>query len=253
MTEATEFLEEEKARLPSLKQTLKQSMYQLAVLLGKPPEALESDFSKKGAIPMTKKQIPLGLPSQLLRRRPDIRRTERTLASSTEQVGVAIAELFPSFSIFGSYGYRTTQNGKWLQPNSRDWRIGPRIDWPILYFGRLRANIHIQTAKQQQALLTYEQTILEALEDVESSLVAYREEEKRLRTIEEKLRAATLRTQLERDRYLSGLIDFSIFLLADQERLRIETEKIASRETLSTNVIALYKSLGGDWPSSSSL
>ncbi|MEM7175207.1 MAG: efflux transporter outer membrane subunit [Chlamydiota bacterium] len=252
VSNAEQLLKQEQAKLFPLKEDLKQGIYRLAVLLGKEPESLTAEFADRQAIPTSVKEIPLGLPSELLRRRPDIRSAERTLAMETANVGVAVAELFPTFSILGSYGYQTTQNGKWLKPSSRNWRFGPNLDWPILYFGRLRANIHATTSQQQQALLNYEQTILEALEDVESSLVAYRQEENRLRAIEQELLAVERRYTLERDRYLSGLIDFSTLLAADQERLQVEIQRAVSTQTLSTNLVALYKSLGGDWPSSCS-
>ena len=248
---ATTLFEQEKSALPPLEERLSQGIYRLAVLLGKPPENLGHDFEITKSIPSSTDSVPVGLPSELLRRRPDIRRAERILAMETANIGVAVAQLFPSFSIMGEYSYKTTQNGKWLKPMSRQWRFGPDVNWPILYFGRLRANIHVATAQQEQALLTYKQTILQALEEVESNLVAYNQEQRRLVAIIKKRKAADERYLLKRDLYISGLIDFSTLLMADQERLRIQSEQTLSQQTVSTNLVALYKSLGGDWPSSS--
>lgn len=240
-------LEESQALLPSLETSYRESLHRLAVLLGKTPESLHEDFEEQGAIPVSDTPIPIGLPSDLLRRRPDIRKAERLLAAATATVGEAIADLFPRFSLLGSFGLESNHSNNWFKAKSRSWSIGPNVDWPIIYFGRIRANIRAQNAKQEQALLNYEQTILTSLEDVENRLVAYYKEEERVHRYEKQVEAAKRSYVLTRDQYLSGLVNFSTLLEADSTLVFAENNLIESQQSLSTNRVALYKSLGGDW------
>lgn len=240
-------LEETEAVLPSLETGYRKTLHRLAVLLGKPPEALQGDFEEKRAIPISDTPIPVGLPSDLLRRRPDIRRAERTLAAATANIGEAIADLFPRVSLLGSFGFESDHRANWIKAQSRAWSFGPNIDWPIIYFGRIRANIRAQNAKQQQALLNYEQTILTSLEDVENNLVAYYKEEERTHRYTMQVDAARRKYELTRDKYLSGLVDFSSLLEADSALVSSENNLAGSKQSLSTHLVALYKSLGGSW------
>ncbi|MCB1072802.1 MAG: efflux transporter outer membrane subunit [Chlamydiia bacterium] len=240
-------LEESQALLPTLETSYRESLHRLAVLLGKTPESLHEDFEEQGTIPVSDTPIPIGLPSDLLRRRPDIRKAERILAAATANVGEAIADLFPRFSLIGSFGFESNQTNNWFKAKSRSWSLGPNIDWPIIYFGRIRANIRAQNAKQEQALLNYEQTILTSLEDVENRLVAYYKEEERVHRYEKQVEAARRSYVLTRDQYLSGLVDFSSLLDADSTLVFAENNLVESQQSLSTNRVALYKSLGGDW------
>lgn len=240
-------LEETEAVLPSLEIGYRKTIHRLAVLLGKTPEALQEDFEEQRAIPVCDTPIPVGLPSDLLRRRPDIRQAERTLAAATANIGEAIADLFPRVSLLGSFGFEGDHRTNWIKAKSRTWSLGPNIDWPIIYFGRIRANIRAQNAKQQQALLNYEQTILTSLEDVENNLVAYYKEEERTHRFNMQVEAARRKYVLTRDKYLSGLVDFSSLLEADSALVSAENNLTDSKQSLSTNLVALYKSLGGSW------
>ena len=240
-------LEATRATLPPLEITLKQTIHGLATLLGKAPENFEDEFAQAAPIPLSTQEIPLGLPSDLLRRRPDIRQAERLLAAATANVGAAIADLFPRFSLLGNYGFQSNGYGRWIQAQSRSWAIGPSMDWPIFHFGRIRENIKAQNSLQEQALLSYEQTILTALEDVENSLVGYYKEEERRSRLEREVAAKHRAYELKRELYLSGLADFQTFLQADQDLLTSQNDLIASTEKLSTSLVALYKALGGEW------
>ncbi|MEM8727703.1 MAG: efflux transporter outer membrane subunit [Chlamydiota bacterium] len=240
-------LEESQALLPSLETDYRQRLHHLAVLLGKTPESLDQDFEEPGMIPVSDTPIPIGLPSDLLRRRPDIRKVERLLAAATATVGEAIADLFPRFSLLGFVGLESNDSNRWLRAASRSWSIGPNIGWPVIHFGRIRATIGARTAKQKQALLKYEQTILTSIEDVENRLAAYYKQQKRLHRYEKQVEAARRGFVLTRDRYRSGLTDFSTLLQADSELVLTENHLIDSRQLLSINRVALYKSLGGDW------
>lgn len=240
-------LEESQALLPSLETSYRKALHRLAVLMGKTPESLHVDFEQQQTIPISDAPIPVGLPSDLLRRRPDIRKAERVLAAATANIGEAIADLFPRFSLMGSFGFESNQTNNWFKAKSRSWSLGPNIDWPIIYFGRIRANIRAQNAKQEQALLNYEQTILTSLEDVENSLTAYYKEEERAHRYEMQVEASRRKYELTRDKYLSGLVNFSTLLDADSALVFAENNLVDSKQSLSTNLVALYKSLGGDW------
>jgi len=240
-------LEESEAILPELETNYRRAIHRMAVLLGKSPESLHSDFDEQRAIPVSIAAIPIGLPSDLLRRRPDIRQAERTLAAATANIGSAIADLFPRFSLLGSFGFESNRTNNWFKSRSRTWSVGPNMQWPIIYFGRIRANIQVQNAKQQQALFDYEQTILTSLEDVENALVSYYKEDERVDRFEKQVSSATRTYELTRDRYISGLVDFSALLDADRARVSAENNLVDSTQALSTNLVALYKSLGGEW------
>jgi outer membrane protein TolC len=121
--------------------------------------------------------VPVGLPSDLLRRRPDIRRAERQLAAATARIGVQTAELFPKFSLTGSGGLSTVSASDWFTGGSKFWSAGPTVQWRIFDAGRIRANIRVENAKQEEALAVYEKTVLASMQDVENALVAYAQEQ----------------------------------------------------------------------------
>lgn len=240
-------LEGREALLPTLETSYRQAIHRLAVLLGKTPEILQGEFEEQRSIPISETPIPVGLPSDLLRRRPDIRQAERTLAAATANIGVAIADLFPRVSLLGSFGFESDSKSNWIKAKSRAWSFGPTLDWPIIYFGRIRSNIRTQNAKQQQALLNYEQTILTSLEEVENNLVAYYKEEERTHRYQMQTEAARRKYELTRDKYLSGIVNFSSVLEADSTLVAAENNLADSKQALSTHLVALYKSLGGSW------
>lgn len=255
-------LDLEEASLQLLQTSLKQSIYRLAVLLGKQPEALIQDFEIIRPIPVAIGKIPAGLPSDLLRRRPDIRRAERKLAAATEQIGVAVAELFPQFFLTASnlfaanpsgsnYGFASDKLHSLFSAPSRTWSVGPAFTLPIFDFGKRRANVKVQTAVQKQALITYEKTIMTALEEVESTLVAYFKEEERLGYLTDFNQANLRNLTLADDRFTSGLSSLTEALNARKAWVDSENSVTESRQALTSKLIAVYKALGGEWCSSS--
>lgn len=249
----TATLEQDKAALPVLETALKQTIYALAVLLGKQPEEFSEQFEKVAPIPMGAGKVPAGLPSDLLRRRPDIRAAERRLASATEQIGVAVADLFPHISLTGNtYGFESNQQNKWLIAASRYWNVGPMINWDLIDFGRTRAQIAVQNSLQRQALLSYEQTVVSSLRDVEGALVAYFEEQKRMADFENQVSANQRSYLLTKDLFRSGLVDESQMLSSWKTLIDSENSLTQSYQALTSDLIALYKALGGRWECSSS-
>jgi NodT family efflux transporter outer membrane factor (OMF) lipoprotein len=251
-------LESGRASLTVLKTSLKQAIYGLAVLLGRQPESLASEFNELHPLPVTWNKVPVGLPSDLLRRRPDIKQAELQLAAATEQIGVAVADLFPHISLTGitfaggalagsGYGYESGTLNKLLKPASRAWSIGPAIRWDVIDFGRTYGNIAVQNSLQKQALLVYEQTVLNSLKDVEGALIAYFEEEKRERFFSDQVEALQRSFQLTEDLYQAGLSDEQQVLDAKKILIDAQNSLVSSQMTLGADLIALYKVLGGNW------
>ena len=170
--QAATLLATTKAEVPSLESSLQASIHRLGVLLGQPPGAVLAELSKTAPIPPAPPVVPVGLPSELLLRRPDVQRAERQLAAATANIGIAKADLFPKFYLTGLAGFESVSADDWFAAGSRLWSIGPTVQWQIFDAGRIRANIRVQDAWQEQALDAYEQTALTAFEDVENALVS---------------------------------------------------------------------------------
>jgi len=167
VTQAAALLASTRSQLPSLETSLKQTMHQLAVLLGQEAGALLAELSEGSPMPPAPPEVPVGLPSELLRRRPDVRRAERQLAAATARIGVQTEELFPKFSLTGVAGLNSVSASDWFTGGSKAWSVGPTVQWRIFDAGRIRANIRVENAKQEEALAVYEKTVLTSLQDVE--------------------------------------------------------------------------------------
>ncbi|MBI4581899.1 MAG: efflux transporter outer membrane subunit [Planctomycetes bacterium] len=235
------------SQVPVLEALWHQAVHRLGVLLGRPPGALLADMQAQGPIPAAPPAVPVGLPSGLLRRRPDIRRSERQLAAATAQIGVAVADLYPRFSITGSFGTQTRDMQHFLDSNSLFWSIGPGVSWPIFEGGRIRANIKVQTERERQAFALYHSTILTALEDVENALVAYRQDQQRWHHLGKAVDASHRALEVATERYRKGLADF-LSVLESQRSLYLTQDQLAQSEAdVVANYIALNKALGGGW------
>jgi NodT family efflux transporter outer membrane factor (OMF) lipoprotein len=235
------------AQIPLLESSLKRAAYNLDVLLGLEPGALSDELGPEASIPGLPARVLVGLPSELLRRRPDIRRAERQLAASTAQVGAAMADLFPKFSLTGGAGLQSISAGDWFSGGSRFWSIGPTIRWPIFDAGRIRANIEVRNAQQEQALVQYEKTLLTAFGDVETSLVNYSQEQARYRALSQSAAANRRALEMANELYIRGLESFLNVLDAQRSLYAVENDLAQSEATMAANLVALYKALGGGW------
>jgi len=259
-------LDESKNQRLSLLIEFKQTVNGLAILLGQNPEEFifEQDTAhpsrrfapqgerlvrntKKYRVPVSKKTLEIGLPSDLLRRRPDIRQAERLLASSTESVGQAIAQWFPSFSLLGSVTPESNKFSTLFGHGSTTWSFGPSVTWPIITFGRIKFNIAEKKSIQKQALLTYTKSVLYALKDVENWLISYFDTQKQVHILKDKLYAGKEKSALVKSLFKSGLDNQLDFLLAEKNRITIELELTDTQQAHSTALISVYKSLGGGW------
>jgi NodT family efflux transporter outer membrane factor (OMF) lipoprotein len=208
---------------------------------------LEGQLGPKKPIPEASIEIAIGVPAETLRRRPDVRRAERQLAAQTARVGVATADLYPTFSLPGSIGLEALTTNRFFNTANRAWSIAGSLAWPIFKGGAIRQNIEVQNALQEQALNQYERTIRTALEDVENALVAYGEEQNRKQALAEATDAAQKSAELARNQYASGLIDFQSVLDAERSLLTFQDQLAQSRGQVTSNLISLYKALGGGW------
>ncbi len=235
------------SQIPLLEASAQQSIYSLSVLLGREPAALLTELSPQGGIPATPPVVPIGLPSDLLQRRPDIRRAEAQLHSATAEIGVATADLFPKFSLTGSAGQQGLTVGSLGSLASRFWSVGPSVTLPLFNAGKIRANIRLQNAAQQQALLAYQQTVLTALQDVETALVAYAKEQQHGAALLNAVSANETAVDLSTRLYTAGQGDFLNVLTAQRDLYSSEDALVQSNRAVDTDLIALYKALGGGW------
>ncbi len=235
------------SQVPPLETAVKRDIHRLGVLLGQEPGVLLSELSAEAPIPPTPPEVPAGLPSDLLKRRPDIRRAERGVAAATARIGVATADLFPKFSLTGTVGQESVSLSDFATPASRFWSIGPTVTWRLFDAGRIRANIKVQDARQEQALGLYEKTVLTALEDVENALVAYSKEQEARRSLTESVEASQRAVNIANELYAKGLTDFLNVLVSQRSLFQAQDALAQSDQRVSSNLVALFKALGGGW------
>lgn len=237
------------AAIPLLESDARQAAYAISILLALPPGALLTELAAESPIPITPPEVPVGLPSDLLRRRPDIRRAEAEIHVATARIGIATADLFPRFSISGAFALSGSNFSSLGNLANRSWSIGPSVSWPIFEGGRIRANIEIQNALQEQFLAAYQQSVLRALQDVEVAMIAYSREQQRRVSLEKAVVANRKAVELSTNLYGQGRTDF-LNVLSAQRSLFASEEAIAQSDIrLAQELIALYKALGGGWES----
>jgi NodT family efflux transporter outer membrane factor (OMF) lipoprotein len=236
-----------RAQLPPLENSAGTSIYSLSLLLGLPPRALEKELAPTAPLPARPAWLPETLPSDLLRRRPDIRRAERQLAAATADIGVATAELFPRFSLTGLLGLQSASLGDLISAGSRYWTVGPTVSLPLFDAGRARADIDFNRERQEEALAAYEKTVLAALGEVESALLGLSRETETFRSLADAVRSGQRAVELASGRYRAGISDI-LSLLQSQTALYLSQDQlIQSEQRLALFQVALFKALGGGW------
>jgi len=234
------------SQVPPLEASAQQTIYTLSVLLGREPGALLGELSAPSEIPTAPPEAPVGVPSDLLRRRPDIRKAEAAIHAATARVGVATAELFPKISLSAGAGFQGSELAAWTQWYNRFWSIGPSVSWRAFDAGRLRADIEVQDALREQSLITYRQTVLTALQDVENALVASAKEQDRRQPLLDAVAANRKALDLAVQLY-PAQTDFLRVLDAQRALYSSQDALVQSNRAVSTNLVALYKALGGGW------
>jgi multidrug efflux system outer membrane protein len=251
--QARSLLETTQAVVPELESELAQTVHRIGVLLGREPDALQAQLSDMAPIPgiadpdAIAVRIPAGLPSDLLRRRPDIREAEREVAAATARIGVATADLYPKFSITGTAGLESISTGDFFFGTSRMWQVGPTMTWPIFEGGRIRAYIEVRSAQEEQALLIYQRTVLSALAEVEDALVAYAKERTRHHALAASAEDFKRSQLLALDRYEQGYATYLDVLEAQRSLYAAQDSLAQSDQQLIDDLIAIYKALGGGW------
>jgi len=233
--------------IPTLEKNWSAAVHRLGVLLGEAPTELIRELAPPADLPAVPGNLPTGLPSDLLRRRPDIRKAERELAAATARIGVAQADLFPRFSLTGAFGLQSRNTGNLADEGSSFWRIGPTFRWNILNLQRILSNIAAGEAVREGALVQYEKAVLVALEEVENALVTLSREKRRTAALLQAVEANGLAADLAFKRYQAGLESY-LAVIDAQNALLISQDQLAlSRQQNALGLVALYKALGGGW------
>ncbi len=235
------------SELPLLESGLTIAIYRLGVLLGREPAALVNELVETRNIPQPTGETLVGVPADLLRRRPDLRAAERRLAAQTALIGVATAELYPQFTLVGTLGVEATDFNHALDASSVSYGFGPAVRWNIFDGLRNLNRIAAQEAVAHQAYVLYEQTLLVALQDVETAMVTYKKEQVRRDALLRAVDAARAAVRLAETRYEDGLTDFQNVLVAQRSLVQLENAVAQSRGQVAVNLVALYKALGGGW------
>jgi len=240
-------VEKIQSQIPAFDQQINQAQNRLAMLLGLPPGAIDDELDQKKYLPVPSVRVAVGVPAQVLRRRPDVRKAERKLAAETYRVGVAQAELYPKFTLSGTIGLESLSPSSLFNADSMTFGLGPGVKWNLFAGGRIRQEIEVQNAVQEQALIQYERTILTALEDVENAITAYAQEQLRHHSLKAASQSASRAAKLAASRYEAGDTDYLNVLDAQRTLLGTEEQQAISEGQIASNLIRLYKSLGGGW------
>jgi len=235
------------AQLPQYQSQARQAMNGLAVLLGKTPGALDNELFAPKAMPALPQIVPVGIPATLARRRPDIRQAEATLHAQTANIGVSVAQLFPSLSLTGQLGVRNTDVSYLDNWSSHFYSVGPSLSIPIFQGGRLVSSVKLARAQQASAALDYRQTVLTALQDVENALVSYRADQARVTALDETTGSLQRAFDLASDSYRQGISTFIDVLDAQRQLAQAQEQATQARMQSALDLVALYKALGGGW------
>jgi len=237
------------SQIPVFETSAQQSIYALSVLLARPPADLLKQLSLTGALPTVPAQIPAGLPSDLLRRRPDIHESEAQLHAATAQIGVAVADFFPTFSLTGAVNWNSNLLRTWWNKSSLSVGAGPSVTWPIFQGGAIASNVRLQEALRDQAFIAYQQTVLAAFQDVENALIAFAKEQQHRKELKDAVIANRKAVDLSLLLYTEGQTDFLNVATAQRLLYAAEDALVQSERSIATDLIALYKALGGGWES----
>jgi multidrug efflux system outer membrane protein len=235
------------ASIPSLQASIATTSYRLSVLTGRQPMALSAGLTAQAPQPALPPLNTIGTPEQLLRRRPDVRAAERSLAGATARVGVAVGDLFPKVTLTGDVGYFAPTFGEFGTSEARFFSFGPSISWAAFDLGRVRARIGSAKALTDAALAAYEGAVLGALEDTEGALISYGRSQTRRDALQVAAAASDKAADLAQKRFEGGLIDFLEVLDAERTALSAELLLSQSRTDAATSLIAVYKALGAGW------
>jgi NodT family efflux transporter outer membrane factor (OMF) lipoprotein len=244
---AAALLHTTEAEIPLLEQQESEEINAISLLLGLPPNALQTELMQAKPVPPVPPQIPVGLPSELARRRPDIRQAEAQLHAATADIGVAVANFYPSVKLSGSLGLQALQPWKMFSFEARQYGVGPGITIPIFEGGQLRATLELRKAQQQEAAINYQKVVLSAWHEVDNALTAYQTVQLRRDRLVQAVAQNQRALGLAQSRYQEGVADFLQVLTAQQNLLSTQQQLALATTNVSNNLVAVYKALGGGW------
>jgi outer membrane protein, multidrug efflux system len=239
-----------RSQLPPYEQTIATSKHALAILCGQTPEALDADFANSVELPALPAAVPVGVPSTLARRRPDIRSSEAALHAATAEVGVAVASMFPDISLKGTLGLRNVSTRYLFDWDSKFYTFGPNVSVPIFQGGALVSNVRLSRARAAEATLNYRKTVLTALGEVEDGLTSLHEDALRTASLREALTANQRALELSLASFRHGLISYIAVLTVQLQEMQSREQFVQAQLTQSVDLIKLYKALGGGWSDS---
>lgn len=246
--QAESLLNNTKATISTYEVSLQQLKNSLAVLLGKTPQTFSHLLINSDVIPAVKNaEIAIGMPQNLIRRRPDIRAAERQLAAQSAQIGYAVTELYPHLSLGGSIGSAAIHEGDLFQSDTETWSITSMFEWNVLNYGRLRSNIRLQDATFQQLLVDYRNTILQAQADVENAVVACLKSHEQLVSYRLAAEASARAVIISQNQYMNGEIPFNTVISTLSSDAQQQDLLVSAKGNVSANLVTLYKALGGGW------
>ncbi len=235
------------AQIPTLEASAGAAEHAIAVLLGEPPAAPETELNRMSARPVVPEQIAVGLPSALLLRRPDVRESERQLAAATANIGVAVSGLYPKFDLLAALSLASSHASTLFTGNSLNEAELGSVMWPVFHGGQIRANIRSKEDETEQAYLAYKKAILTALQDVEDSLLRYEKDQQRLVELERAANSARSSSDIAYQQYRVGLAAYIDVLTAQSTDLAAQVQLEQGRQALTIDLVSLYKALGGGW------
>jgi len=245
--QALSSVETTRAQIASLEAQVERAVHALSVLIGQPPRALSAEVSAPGPIPMAPLTVAVGVPADVIRRRPDVRLAERQLAAQAAQVNVARADLYPTFRLAGSIGLESLNIARIVLPGASFWSASPSVSTRLFNRTQLHENLAVQRERQTQAAVTYESRVLDALQDVEDSLTSLAQEDVRRGHLSAAADAAQQAADLSLQLYTAGLRDFRDVLDNQRSLLTLQDSLASSTASVSTDLVRLYKALGGGW------
>jgi NodT family efflux transporter outer membrane factor (OMF) lipoprotein len=245
--QAASLLHDTQAQVPGLESDIQQTQNTLCILLGLPPQDLRRLLGGPQVIPTVPPEVAVGIPADLLRRRPDIRRSERQLAAQSAQIGIAKADLFPSFALLGTISVAAEDFDNLFKSNSLENFGGPSFRWAILNYGRIQNNIRVQDASYQALVGDYENTVLQAQGEVENAIAAYLGAQQQVQFLTSSVASASRAVELAEFQYREGTTDYTRVLNTQQALVTEQDRLVSTRGTVVLNLVAVYKALGGGW------
>lgn len=240
-------VENAQAQIPYFESQLAQAEFSLDVLLGKQPGFTHGLVNTTAPIPTSSDQLVLAVPAKVIAHRPDVYEAERQLASATAKQGVAVAQLFPDISIGGFLGFFSADRGTLFEEASKSWRLTGTFNWPLLDFGKLEVNVDVAKAQQVEALNMYKKTVISALADVDSTLIAYEKEQQQQQKLASVVADQQQAVDVANQRYHQGLTDFTEVLDTERQLYDDQSRNVQAQALVTQDLVAVYKALGGGW------